>query len=99
MRFFGIILKQKRLGVSKMKSEDEAKLIEIFRVLFNMPELELRDELTAREVPTWDSFNHINLIMNIESEFDVRFTTDEIASLQNVGELKVLLNKKLAVLV
>lgn len=82
-----------------MKSADEKKLTEIFRVLFNMPELELRDNLTARDVPLWDSFNHINLIMNIESEFDIRFTTDEIASLQNVGEMKVLINEKLEALV
>lgn len=78
-----------------MTPENEDKLTNIFRVLFDMPELELRDELTAREVPTWDSFNHINLVMNIESEFNVRFTTEEISSWQKVGDLKALMTQKL----
>jgi acyl carrier protein len=74
---------------------DESKLTEIFRTVFNMPDLVLTDTLTAHDVPGWDSFNHVNLVITIETEFDVRFTTDEVAALENVGELKKLLKQKL----
>lgn len=80
---------------STLESADEAKLTEIFRTLFNNPSLVLRDALTAPDVPGWDSFNHINLIMQIEEDFQLRFTTDEIASLKNVGEFKSLIAGKL----
>ena len=75
-------------------TEDE-KLTDIFRSLFNQPQLVLTDELTANDVPGWDSFNHVNLMITIEQEFEVSFTADEVASLANVGELRRALARKL----
>lgn len=74
---------------------DEQKLTEVFRTIFNIPDLELRDDLTAADVPGWDSFNHVNLVIAIEMEFGVTFTTDEISALQNVGDMKRLLQRTL----
>ena len=79
-----------------LDSKQIDQLTEIFQTLFNIPDLELRDDLTAADVPSWDSFNHVNLIINIEEEFGVRFTNEEVSSLQNVGELKVLLANKVS---
>jgi acyl carrier protein len=73
---------------------DEQKLTDVFRTIFNLPALELRDDLTARDVPGWDSFNHVNLVIAIETEFGVVFDTDEIAALENVGQMKALLKSK-----
>jgi acyl carrier protein len=72
------------------------KLTSIFRSLFNQNNLVLRDDMTARDVPGWDSFNHINLIIQIEEEFGIRFTNEEVSQLSNVGELKTLIREKLA---
>ena len=71
------------------------RLTDIFRALFDMPDLELTDQLTAHDVPGWDSFNHVNLMVSIEQEFSVRFTTEEVAALQNVGDLKRALAAKI----
>jgi acyl carrier protein len=72
------------------------QLTDIFKTLFNNPALVLRDDLSASQVPGWDSFNHINLVMQVEEDMGVRFTTAEISSLANVGEFKVLIARKLA---
>ena len=80
-----------------MSSRDEGRLAGIFRTLFNDPGLELRDDLTARDVDGWDSLNHVNLMILVEEEFGVRFTTAEVSGLQDVGELKRLLAAKAAV--
>jgi acyl carrier protein len=80
-----------------MSSRDEGRLAGIFRTLFNDPGLELRDDLTARDVDGWDSLNHVNLMILVEEEFGVRFTTAEVSGLQDVGELKRLLAAKTAV--
>ena len=80
-----------------MTPQDTSRLTGIFRTLFNDPTLELRDELTARDVDGWDSLNHVNLMILIEDEFRVRFTTSEVSSLQDVGELKRLLATKTVV--
>jgi acyl carrier protein len=80
-----------------MTPTDTGRLTGIFRTLFNDPGLELRDDLTARDVAGWDSLNHVNLMILIEEEFGVRFTTGEVSALQDVGELKRLLAAKTAV--
>ena len=79
---------------NKLNQAQLDKLSEIFRVLFNRPDLELNDELSAKDVPGWDSFNHVNLIISIEEEFGVRFSNDEVGGMQNVGNLKTLLASK-----
>ena len=78
-----------------LNSEQIEKLSSIFKVLFNRPDLELNDNLSAKDVPGWDSFNHVNLIINIEEEFSVRFSNEEVGGMQNVGNLKNLLASKI----
>jgi acyl carrier protein len=66
----------------------------VFRDVFDDDNLVLRSDLTAADVENWDSLAHINLILGIEREFKVRFTTAEVASLKNAGDLEALVQKK-----
>ena len=84
------------MSENKLNLDQFDKLSDIFKVLFNRPDLELNDNLTAKDVPGWDSFNHVNLIINIEEEFGVQFTNDEVGGMQNIGNLKTLLASKIA---
>src|ERR1700761_5042390 len=61
-----------------------AKLTDIFRDVFDDETLVLTPELTASDVPGWDSFNHINLIVATEVQFKIKFKTAELESLRNV---------------
>ena len=79
-----------------LDSDQLEKLSNIFRVLFNLPDIELNDNLAAKDISGWDSFNHVNLIINIEEEFNVRFSNSEVGDLQNVGNLKTLLASKIS---
>lgn len=72
------------------------ELTGIFRDILDEDNLELRPSLTAAEVPEWDSFNHINLIVAVESKFEIKFQTAELESLQTVGHLADLIQAKLA---
>ena len=73
---------------------------EVFRQVFDDPEIVLRDEMTADDIPGWDSLTHINLVVALEKRFKIKFATAEISRLkengQNVGTLLALLAKKLA---
>jgi acyl carrier protein len=80
-----------------MNPHDMRRLTTIFRTLFNNSGLDIRDDLTAHDVDGWDSLNHVNLMILIEEEFGVRFTTGEVSALRNVGELKRLVAGKLQV--
>jgi acyl carrier protein len=70
------------------------RLQAVFRDMFDDESLKLRPEMTAAEVDGWESITHIDLIVAIEREFKVRFTTAEVTSLKNVGDLLALLDKK-----
>jgi acyl carrier protein len=74
----------------------DEKLQSIFREVFNDPGLCVSENTTAADVKGWDSFNHMNLIMRIEEDFSVTFTTREIGQMGRVGDLVALLNQKLA---
>jgi acyl carrier protein len=63
-----------------------ADLAEIFRDVF-MREVELRPELTAADVPGWDSFKQIEIIVSLEERYGIKFHTRELDSLHNVGDL------------
>jgi len=78
-------------------NDDQLEILtEVFRTLFNNSELTLDDGLVATDVPGWDSFNHINLIINIEEEFGIKFTNEEVGKMQKVGDLKKILAIKIS---
>jgi acyl carrier protein len=44
-------------------------------------------DLTAADVPGWDSLAHVRLMLTIERAFQVKFSAAEISSFKNVGDL------------
>ena len=70
------------------------RLQQVFRDVFNNDSLVLRDEMTSRDIAGWDSLAHINLMFSIESAFGMQFIGNELAELNNIGELKAALEKR-----
>jgi acyl carrier protein len=70
------------------------QLQDVFRDVFNDPNLALTATTTAADIEEWDSLQHVTLLFRIEDEFNVEFVGDEAASLANVGELEALLRQK-----
>jgi acyl carrier protein len=64
-----------------------AELGEIFRDVFLTDDIELRPELSAKDVPGWDSFKQIDIILAVEEKYRIKLNTRELDSLQNVGDL------------
>lgn len=59
-------------------------------------DFELKDETTADQVPGWDSLNHINVILAVEKEYNIRFKSMEVLKLKNVGDLQKLVDSKVS---
>lgn len=65
----------------------------IFREILDLDDLVLTEATTANEVPGWDSFTQVKLIIALEEEFGVRFTTHDVAEMQSVGDLEKALKR------
>ncbi len=60
-----------------------------------LDEWDISEATVASDVPGWDSLNHINVILAVESHFRVRFRGAEVLRLKTVGDLQRLVQAKL----
>jgi acyl carrier protein len=77
-------------------NEIVSRLTPIFRDVFSDDALVVREDMTAADVPTWDSLSNINMIIAVEKTFGVKFSIKDVRSLKNVGELLELIKRKAA---
>jgi acyl carrier protein len=70
------------------------KLQGVFQDVFDDPSIQLTPEFSPATYPDWDSVATVRLILSIESEFDVRFTTDQVAGIESVQALLAVLEKQ-----
>lgn len=66
----------------------------IFREVFDDRSLVVTEQLDASQVPQWDSLAHISLVVALEDEFGIEFTTEELAEMETVGDLLRMLESK-----
>ncbi|WP_294199242.1 acyl carrier protein [uncultured Chryseobacterium sp.] len=69
------------------RNEVLEKLTPIFREQLDNEDIVLNAETTAEDIEEWDSLSHIQLIVAIEKALEIRFTSAEIQSWNNVGEM------------
>lgn len=66
---------------------------DVFRDVFDRPDLVITRDSNALSVEGWDSLTHINLVMSIERKYKIKFALGELKELENVGELLDLMGK------
>jgi acyl carrier protein len=71
------------MGTNEIKD----RVIEIASGVFSVPESEISEDSTAGEVENWDSLGNLNLFLALEGELAVKFTAEEIMSLNSIGAI------------
>ena len=69
------------------EAEIYAALTVIFQDVFLRDDLVLTPTLSANDVPGWDSFKQIEILIASEQRFGIKLSTREIDRLTNVGDL------------
>ena len=77
-----------------MSDSIQIRLTRIFHDVFEDDTLVLRPDMTAQDVPDWDSLSHVRLVLTIQREFGVTFSAAQTAGLKDVGELVSFLQSK-----
>lgn len=69
------------------REEVYAKLLPVFKDVFDDRRIKLNDETISTDIVGWDSLAHIQLISAIQDEFSIEFAVEDAANMKNVGEL------------
>ena len=67
----------------------ESIVIELLEKAF--PGSSIKLQTKASDVEGWDSLRHIDVMISIERKFNISFTTKDLLSPKNVGELIALI--------
>lgn len=63
--------------------------------VFGVPADTITAESSPQSIESWDSMQHLNLVLAIEERFGVRFEPEEMEEMKNVGAAAALVDKKL----
>ncbi|MCX4249597.1 MAG: acyl carrier protein [Bacilli bacterium] len=69
------------------KEELLERLTNVFRSVFDDEEINITESTTAADIEDWDSLEHINLLVAVEQEFNIKFNMNEVSNMKNVGEM------------
>lgn len=70
-------------------------LNEVFRDVFDDEDLVVTESTTADDIEDWDSLEHINLMVAVETAFNIKFNMGEVNNFKNVGAMVEAIEKKL----
>lgn len=68
---------------------------ETVAVVFGNKAIQITADTTALDVAGWNSLSHMIFMTQIEQQFNVSFSDEEIFSMGNIGELAKLISKLL----
>ena len=69
------------------------KLDSLFYLIFKIPKSKDKKNLNYKNVKRWDSLNHLNLILAIESKFNIRIMPEEGIDLMSYKKIITFLKK------
>lgn len=72
------------------------KVQNVFRDILDNEEIVLEEQTTANDIEEWDSLSNIQLVVDIEHEFGIRFNSEEMIKWQNVGDLILSIKSKIS---
>jgi acyl carrier protein len=70
------------------------KIYEILGNTFEIDPNNISENLTQNDIDNWDSFRHLQLIVDLENEFGISFDNEELVSLIDIKTIVNFVYKK-----
>ena len=77
----------------KTASLIEERIVRTIAKVLDVDEASLTDQSSPENIEAWDSLNHLNLIMALETEFGLSFSSQHALQMQSVGMIRSLLEQ------
>ena len=74
-------------------NENELRLKKVLAAVFKINFSDVNDNSSVDTVEKWDSLNHLNLVLAIESEFDISFSEDQTVEIMSYPLIKIVLQE------
>ena len=65
-----------------------SKLYSIISKVMNVSVDTLNDESSSESISSWTSFNGYVLLYELETQFQVKFSIDEVTDVKNISDIK-----------
>jgi acyl carrier protein len=62
------------------------RIKDIIKRVFEISKVE--NDISQNNCNKWDSMNHLNLVLELESEFDISLEPEEIAEMKNLYDIE-----------
>ena len=69
-------------------------LDDLFFLILKVPKSKNKNNLNYKNVKQWDSVNHINLILSIESKFKIKITPEQNFNLNSYKKILLFLKNR-----
>jgi acyl carrier protein len=70
------------MNISDHEIRERAKIV-LARTM-KMTLSDLKDEIAQHDLSAWDSVHHMNVVLGLESEFDIQFPDSELPTLTSL---------------
>jgi acyl carrier protein len=77
----------------RIMTENEKKMKNIFANILDIDVSNIGEKTSSENTPSWDSFNTMLIASELEEEFSVKFTMDDIFNFRDFTGMKKLLIK------
>jgi len=74
----------------------EDKIHRVVSDVMGVPIEEINSESSPDNIPAWESLSHINLVLALEAEFEIKLSPEDVLEMLSVGLIQTILNEKVS---
>lgn len=69
------------------------RILKVMSLVFEVPIESLNEDSSSDSIGSWDSLNHLNLIIALEEEFNIEIPDEEVGNLMNFKLIKLVIGE------